>query len=50
MPANSNVNVSQLYETGNKKFFAASKNPDGSFGDKEYHEGNRKSSYYKIAI
>ncbi len=39
MPANSNVNVSQLYETGNKKFFAASKNPDGSFGDKEYHEG-----------
>ncbi len=39
MPAISNVNVSQLYETGNKKFFAASKNPDGSFGDKEYHEG-----------
>lgn len=33
------VNVSQLYETGNKKFFAASINPDGTFGDKEYHEG-----------
>jgi len=35
----SNTNVSQLYETGNKKFFAASLNPGGSFGSKEYHEG-----------
>lgn len=31
--------VSQLYETGNKKFFAAELKPDGSFGTKEYHEG-----------
>ena len=31
--------VSQLYETGNKKFFAAELKPDGSFGEKEYHEG-----------
>ena len=36
---NSNTNVSQLYETGNKKFFAASLNPNGTFGAKEYHEG-----------
>ena len=33
------VNYSQLYETGNKKFFAAELKPDGSFGEKEYHEG-----------
>lgn len=33
------VNVSQLYETGNKKFFAAELHPDGSFGEKEYHQG-----------
>ncbi len=33
------VNVSQLYETGNKKFFAAELLPDGSFGEKEYHQG-----------
>lgn len=33
------TSVSQLYETGNKKFFAAALNPDGSFGEKEYHEG-----------
>lgn len=31
--------VSQLYETGNKKFFAASLENDGTFGVKEYHEG-----------
>jgi len=37
--SNSNVNISQLYETGNKKFFAATLNPDGTFGQKEYHEG-----------
>jgi len=36
---NNNTNVSQLYETGNKKFFAATLNPDGTFGSKEYHEG-----------
>ena len=36
---NQTTNVSQLYETGNKKFFAAELNPDGSFGTKEYHEG-----------
>ena len=33
------VNVSQLYETGNKKFFAATLNSNGTFGAKEYHEG-----------
>ena len=32
-------NISQLYEIGNKKFFAASLHPDGTFGAKEYHEG-----------
>lgn len=37
--ANQAVQVSQLYETGNKKFFASSLNPDGTYGDKEYHEG-----------
>jgi len=36
---NSNVNVSQLYETGNKKFFAASLDANGTYGSKEYHEG-----------
>ena len=36
---NQTTNVSQLYETGNKKFFAAELFPDGSFGEKEYHEG-----------
>ena len=36
---NQTVNVSQLYETGNKKFFAAELNPDGTFGTKEYHQG-----------
>jgi len=37
--ANETINVSQLYETGNKKFFAAQLNGDGTFGKKEYHEG-----------
>ena len=37
--ANEAVNVSQLYETGNKKFFAATLNPDGTFGEKQYHQG-----------
>lgn len=36
---NQTTTVSQLYETGNKKFFAAAVNPDGTFGKKEYHEG-----------
>ena len=36
---NNNTNVSQLYETGNKKFFASSLDDEGVFGDKEYHEG-----------
>jgi len=35
----SNTDTSQLYEIGNKKFFAASLNADGTFGAKEYHEG-----------
>jgi hypothetical protein len=39
MPTQSTTDVSQLYETGNKKFFAGELNPDGSFGTKEYHEG-----------
>jgi len=34
-----NVDVSQLYEVGNKKFFAASLLANGDFGDKEYHQG-----------
>jgi hypothetical protein len=34
-----NVDVSQLYEVGNKKFFAAVLNADGTFGAKTYHEG-----------
>jgi hypothetical protein len=33
------IEVSQLYETGNKKFFAAGLLPNGSYGTKEYHEG-----------
>lgn len=36
---NQTTTVSQLYETGNKMFFAAAVNPDGTFGKKEYHEG-----------
>ena len=32
-------NTSSLYEIGNKKFFAATLRPDGTFGAKEYHEG-----------
>lgn len=39
MPNTNNVDVRQLYETGNKKFFAANLNSDGTFGEKEYHEG-----------
>lgn len=33
------IDVSQLYETGNKKFFAAELKKDGTFGAKSYHEG-----------
>ena len=38
---NSNISteVSQLYEAGNRKFFAAEILPNGSYGAKEYHEG-----------
>jgi hypothetical protein len=36
---NTQTEVSQLYEIGNKKFFASTLNPDGSFGRKEYHIG-----------
>ena len=32
-------NVSQLYEIGNRRFFAATPNANGTFGAKEYHEG-----------
>jgi len=38
MPNNS-TEVSQLYEVGNKKFFAAELGSDGTFGEKAYHEG-----------
>jgi hypothetical protein len=34
-----NIDVSQLYEIGNKKFFAAELLASGMFGVKEYHEG-----------
>lgn len=33
------IDISQLYETGNRKFFAAELKADGSFGEKIYHEG-----------
>lgn len=33
------VDISQLYEVGNRKFFAAALEPGGTFSDKEYHEG-----------
>lgn len=36
---NQSISKNQLYETGNKKFFAAALNEDGTFGEKEYHEG-----------
>lgn len=34
-----NIDISQLYETGNKKFFAAELKKDGTYGAKTYHEG-----------
>ncbi len=33
------VDISQLYEVGNRKFFAAELKADGTFGTKTYHEG-----------
>jgi phi13 family phage major tail protein len=33
------IDISQLYEVGNKKFFAAALNANGTFGEKTYHEG-----------
>ena len=33
------TDISQLYEVGNRKFFAASLNANGTFGAKTYHEG-----------
>jgi len=34
-----NIDISQLYEVGNRKFFAAELKADGTFGQKAYHEG-----------
>lgn len=34
-----NIDVSQLYEVGNRKFFVAELKSDNSFGAKTYHEG-----------
>lgn len=33
------VDISQLYETGNRKFFAAELKRDNTYGEKTYHEG-----------
>jgi len=33
------IDISQLYEVGNRKFFAAELNANGTFGAKSYHEG-----------
>lgn len=33
------TDISQLYEVGNRKFFAAELNASGTFGTKTYHEG-----------
>jgi hypothetical protein len=33
------VDISQLYETGNRKFFAAELKSDNTYGEKTYHEG-----------
>ena len=33
------VDISQLYETGNRKFFAAELKSDNTYGRKTYHEG-----------
>jgi len=34
-----NIDISQLYEVGNRKFFAAELLASGAFGEKTYHEG-----------
>lgn len=34
-----NIDISQLYEVGNRKFFAAELKSDGTYGTKAYHEG-----------
>jgi phi13 family phage major tail protein len=34
-----NIDISQLYEVGNRKFFAAELLANGTFGAKTYHEG-----------
>jgi hypothetical protein len=34
-----NIDISQLYEVGNRKFFAAEILANGTFGAKAYHEG-----------
>ena len=36
---NSRPHPANVYEKGNKKFFAAELKPDGTYGAKEYHEG-----------
>ena len=33
------IDISQLYETGNRKFFAAKLKNDNTYGEKTYHEG-----------
>lgn len=33
------IDISQLYEVGNRKFFAAELKADGTFGAKTYHDG-----------
>lgn len=33
------IDISQLYETGNRKFFAAELKNDNTYGEKTYHEG-----------
>ena len=33
------VDISHLYETGNRKFFAAELKSDNTYGEKTYHEG-----------
>jgi hypothetical protein len=33
------IDISQLYETGNRKFFAAELKSDNTYGGKSYHEG-----------
>lgn len=34
-----NIDISQLYEVGNRKFFAAELKSDGTYDTKTYHEG-----------